>query len=106
MRLAEDPLIDHLKGARHGHGADRGKNQGGRHPGSRMSGRGPEQLAYDECALAVETDMPAQVGVDPVIGQGTQQDDERQDRDQQRGPEKRDRVDEAESAELPEEDLG
>jgi hypothetical protein len=31
--------------------------------------------------------MPAQIGVDPVIGQGTQQDDEREDADQQRSPE-------------------
>jgi len=48
-----------------------------------MGGCGPEKLADDADALLVEADMPAQVGVDPVIGQGTEQDNERQDRQQQ-----------------------
>jgi hypothetical protein len=38
MRLAEDPLVDHLKGTRHGHGASRGKNQRGHYLDSGMGG--------------------------------------------------------------------
>jgi hypothetical protein len=53
MLLAEDPLIDHLKGARHDHGADGGNDQG-RHDRSRgMGGRGSEKLADDAGALPV-----------------------------------------------------
>ena len=71
-----------------------------------MGGRGPEKLTNDASALPVETDVPAQIGVDAVVGQGTQQDDERQDGQQQRGPEQDDRVAEVQSAELSEEVLG
>jgi hypothetical protein len=71
-----------------------------------MAGRGFEELADDAGALTVETEMPAQIGVDPVIGQGTQQDNEWEDGQQQRGAEKDDRVGEVEGAEPPEEDLG
>ena len=106
MLLAEDPLVDHLQGARHGHGASGGKDQGGHNGGSGMGGRGPGKLAHDSGALSVQADMSAQIGVDAVIGQGTQQNDERQDRQQQRGPEQHNRVDEVEGAEPSEEDLG
>ena len=68
MRLAEDPLIDHLKGARHGQGANGGENQGGHYRSRGMGGRGPEKLTNDASALPVETDVPAQIGVDAVIG--------------------------------------
>jgi hypothetical protein len=50
--------------------------------------------------------MPAQIGVDPVIGQRTQHDDEREDADQQRSSEQDDRVGEVQRGEPPEEDLG
>src|SRR5258708_22786129 len=71
-----------------------------------MGGGGAEKLADDAGALPAEADMTAQVGVDPVIGQGTEQDDERQDGQQQRGPEQDDRVGEVDRAELSEEGLG
>jgi len=50
--------------------------------------------------------MPAQIGINPVIGKGAQQDDERQDGDQQRGPEKDDRIGEVEGGEMSGEELG
>jgi hypothetical protein len=78
--------VGHLKETGHGHGAGGGQNRRGHYRGGRMGRGGPEQLTHDHSALAVEAGMPAQIGVDPVIGQGTQQDDEREDADQQRSP--------------------
>jgi hypothetical protein len=61
-------------------------------------------MTDDAGALSIQADMSAQIGVDPVIRQGAQQDDGRQDRQQQRSPEKDDRVDEVEGAEPSKED--
>jgi hypothetical protein len=54
MLLAEDPLIDHLQGARDGHGTRGGKDQGGRNRSGGMGGRGAEQLADDAGAHRVQ----------------------------------------------------
>jgi hypothetical protein len=62
-------------------------------------------VTHDERTLMVETDVSAQIGVNAVIGQRTQQDDKGQDSDQQRSPEKHDRVDEVEAAKLPKKPL-
>jgi len=105
MLLAEDSLIDRLQRVRYCHGAGSGENQGGHDPGSGIGGRGSEELAHDESALLIQADVPAQVVVDSVIGQGAEQDDERKDGHQQRGAEKDAGVDHVQGAELPEEDL-
>jgi len=99
MRPAEDPLVDHLQGTRHGNGARGSEYKGGHDGGCGMGRGGPEELAHDQRALAVKADMSAQIGVDPVIGERTQQDHERQHGDQQRGPEQDDRVGEVQGAE-------
>jgi len=104
-RLAEGSLIDPLQGTGYRHGAGGGENQGAGDPRDGMRGRGSEELAHDQSALLIQADVPAQVGVDSVIGQGAEQDDEWQDGDQQRGPEKDAGVDEVQDAELPEKDL-
>jgi hypothetical protein len=51
MLLVEDLLVDHLKGARLGHGASGGKDQGGDYRSGGAGGRGPEKLTDDAGAL-------------------------------------------------------
>lgn len=69
VRLAEDAHIDHLERARHGHGCLRWQ-ESVRSPSRQQNGQARTgKPARDEFALTVETDMPAQVGVDPVISQ-------------------------------------
>jgi hypothetical protein len=55
-----------------------------------------EQVLDDQRALAVETDVAAQVVVNPRIGERTEEDDERQCGPQQLGTEDRDPVGEVE----------
>jgi hypothetical protein len=105
MPQAEDLFIDHPKRTRHRHSAAGGDDQRGDQLGYGMGGRGPEKLAHDESALPAETDMPAQVVVDPVIRERAEEDDERKDGGQQGGAEQDDGVDEVQGAEFPDEDL-
>jgi len=60
----------------------------------------------DVRALAVETDVPAQVIVDPLVRQRAQEDDERKRRPQQLGTEDRGPIEDVEGLQLRGDGLG